>query len=277
MCRYGYRIRGTASASTGKGLISRRMHKALGTFIVLSALFFPYRLKGQVQINGAVYDSTRLVPVPAVKVRSTRGLLTFTDSLGRYLINVAPDDSIAFTYMDKSTQYFPVRKITYPQQFDISLRVRVYDRYQTLNEVVVIGKTYKQDSVENRERYAKTFGASRGGATISSYNASLGEAPGLDPNELINMFRFRRNKNLKSLQKRLLDEEQEKYVNYRFNKRLVRTLTGFEGEMLEAFMKEYRPTYDFTAITNEYEFDQYVIDAAHEFRGRMKPRAEKKE
>ena len=265
------------STSPVKGLISRRMKKARGIIIVLSVLICPYLAHSQVLINGAVYDSSRLVPVPAVKVRSTKGLLTFTDSLGRYLVNVAPDDSIAFTYMDKSTQYFPVKKITYPQQFDISLRVRVYDRYQTLKEVVVVGKTYKQDSVENRERYAKVFGASRGGATISSYNASLGEAPGLDPNELINMFRFRRNKNLKSFQKRLLDEEAEKYVNYRFNKRLVRTLTGFDGETLDAFMKEYRPTYDFTAITTEYEFDQYIIDAAHEFRRQLKPRAEKKE
>jgi len=253
------------------------MKLASGIFLPCIALLFPALVKSQVLINGAVYDSSRLVPVPAVKVRNTKGLLTFTDSLGRYLINVAADDSIAFVYMDKSTQYFPVRKINYPQQFDVSLRIRVYDRYQTLKEVVVIGKSYRQDSVENRENYAKIFGASQPGLRISSSDASLGEPAGLDPNEIINMFRFRRNKNLKSFQKRLLDEEAQKYVNYRFNKRLVHNLTGFEGPTLDSFMKEYRPTYDFTSLTNEYEFDQYIIDAAREFRSHMLPRAEKKE
>ncbi len=254
------------------------MRKAIGIITFLIALNSPSLLRSQVLINGAVYDSSRLVPVPAVKVKSTKGLLTFTDSLGRYLINVASDDSIAFVYMDKSTQYFPVRKITYPQQFDVSLRVRVFDRYQSLQEVVVVGKTYKQDSMENRERYSKIFGGSTGGLRISEGNSSIGAPVGLDPNELINMFRFRRNHNLKNFQNRLLTEEQEKYVNYRFNRRLVRTLTGFDGEMMEAFMKEYRPTYDFTAITNEYEFDQYILFAAREFRNhRMIPRVEKKE
>ena len=253
------------------------MNPARGLLLAMIALTLSLAGKSQVLINGAVYDSSRLVPVPAVKVRSTKGLLTFTDSLGRYLINVEKDDSIAFVYMDKSTQYFPVRKITYPQQFDVSLRVRVFDRYQTLKEVVVIGKSYKEDSLNFRADNAKVLGASRGGATISSYNSALGEAPGLDPNELINMFRFRRNHSLKVLQNRLLDEEQKKYVDYRFNRRLVRTLTGFDGPTLEAFMKEYRPTYDFAAVTNEYEFDQYVVGAAREFRSKQGVRVEKVE
>jgi hypothetical protein len=253
------------------------MNPARGLLLALFALTLSHAGQSQVLINGAVYDSSRLVPVPAVKVRSTKGLLTFTDSLGRYLISVDKDDSISFTYMDKSTQYFPVRKITYPQQFDISLRVRVYDRYQTLKEVVVIGKSYKEDSLAFRAENARALGASRGGASISQYNGTLGEAPGLDPNEIINMFRFRRNHSIKVLQNRLLEEEQQKYVSYRFNRRLVRTLTGLDGPTLEAFMKEYRPTYDFTAVTNEYEFDQYVVAAAREFRNKQGVRVEKVE
>jgi hypothetical protein len=256
------------------------MNPVRGTLLALTTLLLSLAGMGQtkqVLINGAVYDSSRLVPVPAVKVRSTHGLLTFTDSLGRYLITVDKDDSISFVYMDKSTQFFPVRKITYPEQFDVSLRVRVFDRYQTLKEVVVIGKSYREDSLAFRSENARVLGASRGGASISSYNAAVGEAPGLDPNEIINMFRFRRNHNLKVLQNRLLDEEQQKYVSYRFNRRLVRTLTGFEGAQLEAFMKDYRPTYDFTAVTTEFEFDQYIIDAAREFRSKQGVRVEKVE
>ncbi len=256
------------------------MNPARGPLLVMLTLFLCHQGMGQnkqVLINGAVYDSSRMVPVPAVKVRSTHGLLTFTDSLGRYLITVDRDDSIAFVYMDKSTQYFPVRKITYPEQFDVSLRVRVFDKYQTLKEVVVIGRSYKEDSLAFRAENARVLGASRGGASISQYDASLGQAPGLDPNEIINMFRFRRNHSIKVLQNRLLDEEQRKYVDYRFNRRLVKTLTGFEGPTLEQFMKEYRPTYDFAAITTEFEFDQYVIDAAREFRSKQGVRVEKVE
>lgn len=218
----------------------------------------------EVMIRGAVYDSSRLVSIPMVRVRSTGGALAYTDSVGHYSIFVKPGDSIAFDYKGKSTNLFPVRDIRYPLGFDISLQVTVADRYKTLKEVLVVGRSYRQDSIENRERYRKAFEFD-GGLTINSGGGMMGGA-GLDPNSLINLFRFRRNKSMKSLQSRLLAEEAEKFVNYRFNRNVVKNITGLEGADLDRFMVVYRPSYEFAASTTEYQFFQYILDASRLFR-----------
>jgi hypothetical protein len=45
---------------------------------------------------------------------------------------------------------------------------------------------------------------------------------GFDIDEIINMFRVRRNKSMLAFKERLLNEEREKAVDHRFNKALVR-------------------------------------------------------
>lgn len=228
-------------------------------------------LYGQVMVRGGVFDSSRLIPVSAVKVKSTSGAVTYTDSSGQYSILVNRFDSINFTYKDKSTNWFAVEQINNYNNFDIALQVRLKDRYQTLKEVIVIGKSYKEDSVQNREKYAKVFGHSRPGLHLSESNALYGGTPGFDPNELINLFRFKRNKSLKKLQNRLLEEEARKFVDYRFNKTTVKNLTKLEGEDLRRFMHYYRPSYDFTAMCTDYQFYEFILEASKLYRQGIVP------
>jgi len=224
-----------------------------------------------VMVSGTVLDSTRTLIIPSVKVTSTSGAIAYTDSVGHYNILVNPDDSIAFFYRGKSTIWFPVADMKYTRTFDIALQVRLEDRYQTLKEVIVISKSYRQDSLENREKYSKIFNGSTGGLRLTE-TGSQGGTPGLDPNEIINMFRFRRNHNLKAFQKRLLDEEMDKFIAYRFNKSLVKRITGFQGTELETFMQHYKPSYDFTVMATEYEFHSYILEASKLYRKGVLPR-----
>lgn len=229
------------------------------------AALSPARAQQEILLRGTVYDSTRMITVPAVKVSSTGGGLAYTDSVGQYRILVMPRDSVSFSYRGKTTAWFPVRDIKYTQGFDISLQITVNDRYKTLKEVIVIARSYRQDSLENRERYRKVFEFENG--------LAINEG-GIDPNSIINLFRVRRNRSMRSFQNRLLAEEAEKFVNYRFNKTMVKNLTGLEGVDLDRFMTAYRPTYDFTAASTEYEFYQYTLEASRLFRsGAMPPRA----
>lgn len=167
----------------------------------------------------------------------------------------------------RSTNRFPVRDIRYPEGFDISLQVTIADQYKTLKEVIVIKKTYRQDSIENRARYQKIFNFEKG---ISINSGGIAGA-GIDPNSLINLFRFRWRKSMTSLQNRLLAEEAEKFVGHRFHKELVKNLTGLEGEDLDHFMLVYRPSYEFTALTTEYQFYQYILDASRLYRKGVLP------
>lgn len=238
----------------------------------LSLIFFFIFLSTQGQqfmLSGTVLDSTRKFILPAVKVSSTSGGVTYTDSAGAYNLLVSSGDSVNFTYRNKATMWYPVNTIKNTRAFDISLRVTLYDGYKTLREVILIGKSYRQDSIENRQKYGKVFDASRGGLRLSTSTSTYGGA-GFDPNEIINLFRFRRNRNLKNLQNRLLQEEADKFIDYRFNKELVKQITGFQGSNLDRFMKIWRPDYEFTAMTSELEFHTWILEASRAYtRGEM--------
>lgn len=245
--------------------------KWTGTLILLLVIFCSSaQAQQEVMIRGYVYDSSRMMTIPQVKVTSTSGAISYTDSVGHYSILVSPRDSISFFFRGKSTNQFPVKDIRYQQGFDVSLRVTIPSKYQTLKEVVVIGKTHREDSLENRNKYRNAFGFDNG-LKLSETNSLMGGTPGLDPNTIINMFRFRRNKSLKSLQSRLLAEEMEKFIDYRFNKSTVKKLTGLEGEPLDRFMQLYRPDYEFTAYSTDYQFYQYILDASKRFRRGLLP------
>lgn len=231
-------------------------------FLHIIILFFPITLCAQnFLLNGVVYDSTRRFIIPAVRVTATNGNMSYTDSAGAYSILVTNADSLQFTYRNKSTHWFPVSEMKYNRQFDIALQVAVRDGYKMLREVIVVGKSYRQDSLENRIKYQKIFDANPGGLSVNTGGGLYGGA-GLDPNDIINLFRFRRNRSLKVLQNRLLQEETDKYIDYRFNKDLVKQITGFTGNELDHFMKVWRPDYELVAFTTELQFHSYILEAS---------------
>ncbi|HMG82821.1 MAG TPA: hypothetical protein VK559_07280 [Ferruginibacter sp.] len=220
---------------------------------------------GQLAVSGTVYDSTRTIPVKNVLVKSKTGNHTITDSLGRYTIVVTKNDSIGFVYRNKATPEFAVSDIANRNNFDVAIQVRVYGKFKTLKEVTITSKTYKEDSIENREDYADIFNYHRPGVqtSTSAYSGNTG----IDLDELIGMFQFRRNKEMHMMQNRLIEEEQDKYVDYKFNKRLIERITTIDSTQVDVFMKRYRPSYEFVQGSSTMDFYQYILDASYEFKG----------
>ena len=235
--------------------------RIIQTFLFL--LFYIFSASAQITVSGTVLDNSKLNFVEAVGVMSTGGKIAVTDSLGKYSILAAADDSLYFIYNNKPTQKFAVNKIPNTAQFDISLHIPVKSRYSLLKEVVVYSKNYKQDSAENRENYGEVFSFKKQGIQTS---ISPGGGVGLDANELINVFRFKRNKRLKAFQQRLEAEEKEKYINYRFNKTFVKRITQLQSPALDSFLIWYRPTYEFATSSSEIEFNQYILNASYHFK-----------
>ncbi|MCP9749596.1 hypothetical protein [Ferruginibacter sp. HRS2-29] len=217
----------------------------------------------QIVISGTVLDNSKKNYVESARVESTSGMFCMTDSLGHYSIIVHENDSLFFTYNNKPTQKFAVKNITNPNQFDISLRIPVQSRYNVLKEVIVYSKSFKQDSLENRQTYADVFDYKKPGLSTS---VGPGGTVGADVNELINVFRFRRNKRLKAFQQRLEEQEKEKYISYRFNKITVKRVTGLSDAALDTFMIHFRPTYEFAALSDEVQFNQYLLNASSLFK-----------
>ena len=209
----------------------------------------------QYKIQGTVYDSSRLYPLEAVSVLSTNGSGTLTNAEGRYSIEVGEKDSIWFSYLGKPTVKFPVLKITDVQHFEISLQINV----PILKEVTVRNRNYKEDSAQNRKDYAKVFDFRRPNlGTMTSIGPS---GAGIDINELIRTFQFRKNRSMVRFQERLLQQEKDKFIDHRFNKALVRRLTNLPDDELNRFMVIYRPDYEFTLYSNDYDFQSYIKEA----------------
>lgn len=233
-------------------------------FLTCITCSFCLKAKSQLTVSGTVYDSTKLIPVKDVTIKSSNGTSAVTDSLGRYAIVTTDKDSLTFVYNNKPTARFAVKQIPNIGSFDISLHIRVAEKFRTLKEVKIYGKTYRQDSIENREQYAKLFNYQKPG--LATGTDAYSGAAGLDLDELINVFRFKRNRQLKKMQERLLEQEQENYINYRFNKNSVRRITRLTGKDLDIFMKEYRPDFEFTQRSSLVEFYQYILNASYDYR-----------
>ena len=236
--------------------------------ILILSLFFSCisfsSVKAQMRIiTGVVYDISGRRPIEAVMVQS-RFTRTQTDSLGRYLITLQAKDSLTFSLFGKNTQKFSIDEIEDPSNFNIMIHVTGVD----LPEVTVRNRYYRYDSIQNRIDYAKYFNYEPPGLKLSNQQNFFGNGGvtiGFDVNELINMFRFKRNRNLQFLQNRLLYQEQEKYINYRFTKRFVQKLTKLDGIRLDLFMEYCKPSYPTLALLNDLELGVYIQQKLAQF------------
>lgn len=236
------------------------------TLLLLTAFFAGTpQSAAQYKIKGTVYDSTRAYPIQSVSVISSSGSGTVTNADGFYEIMVGEKDSIWFSYLNKPTVKFPVLKIQNTFAFDIALNVNV----PVLKEVKIRQRNYKQDSIQNREDYAKVFNYEKPG--LSAVRPSYGQAAGFDLNEIISAFNFKKIRSMRSFQRRLLEQEQDKFLEHRFNKGLVRRLSGLTEPAIDSFMTLYRPAYIFVLRADDYTFQLYIKESAERFKKGLPP------
>jgi hypothetical protein len=232
------------------------MKQSLLLFFLLTSATFS-SVKAQMRtISGVVYDISGRRPIEAVLVFS-KFSRTQTDSLGRYLITIQAKDSITFSLFGKNTKKFGLDEIEDLSNFNIMIHVTGVD----LPEVTVRNSYYRYDSIQNRMDYAKYFNYEPPGLKLSNQQNLFGNGGvsiGFDLNEMINMFRFKRNRNLQFLQNRLIRQEQDKYINYRFTKRFVQKLTKLDGPRLDVFMEYCKPSYPTLALLNDLELGYFI-------------------
>lgn len=223
-------------------------------------------------ISGTVYDVTGRRPLEAVAVQSTSGRGTVTDSAGRYSLTIKISDSIWFSVIGKNTMKYPVDTITNTHDFNVMIHIKAAE----LPEVKVRNRYYRFDSLQNRKDYAKIFDFKKPGIRLSpsspGYNTTPGVSVGIDLNEFINMFRFKRTRQILALQRRLKQQEEDKYIDFRFKKALVVKLTGLKSPQLDTFMNRYRPDYYLLQTFNDIEFGYYIQQCFEAYkRGKPNP------
>lgn len=230
-------------------------------FIIALGLLLPaLQSIAQVRVSGKVYDISGKIPMEAVSVLSNSGKGTTTDMDGRYTIVLDIKDSIWFSYLNKPTLKYAVELIPNRENFEIAIHVSP----SVLKEIHFRPHNYRMDSLQNRIDYARAFNYRKPGIG-SSLNIGPNGGVGLDINELIGMFQFRKNRRMESFQERLIREEEEKYIDHRFSRALVIRLTGLRGIDLDTFMVRYRPIIEFTREASDYDFQEYIKKCFHHF------------
>jgi hypothetical protein len=207
----------------------------------------------QVQVRGKVFDMTQQVPLVSVSVQSTGGTGTVTDSMGRYTIYAKESDSIWFSYLGKGTPKYPVVAIPNQQNFEISLHVNVTE----LKPIMIKPRNYHLDSIANREENAKIFNYKKPGLGIVQPNTQ-NAAVGVDLDQLVDVFNFKKNRRMANFRDRLMAEEKEKYIEHRFSRALVIRLTQLKGADLDTFMVRYKPDLVLVENATDYELQSYI-------------------
>lgn len=225
----------------------------LKTIIIICFTGFWLNAAGQDSLNvsGRVYDTSKLYVVPNVKVFSTSGTETMTDSMGYYKLMVNPSDSIYFNFNNKNSVKYPVLAMKDNEAFDIAIPVKVNSKYKVLQEVTIFTDTYREDSLINRLEYSSLFDPP--------------QEDNINVSAIVGLFKFRKNKTRKLTQQRLLEQEQEAYIDYKFSPKLITRITGLKGEELKEYRRIYRPSYEFIVLSSEVQYYQYIIDSAKEF------------
>jgi hypothetical protein len=236
-------------------------------FLILFSLLSP-ALSAQLKVKGTVFDNTRMYTIESVSVQSSSGKGTVTDSLGRFQLDVNETDTIWFSFLGKPTPKYPVSKIEDISRFDISLNLPLLTKGNVLPEVTIRSRLYKEDSLFNRREYQKAFDFRR--PSLGSMTSVSSTGAGIDVQELIRLFQFRKNRSMERFRERLVLEEQEKFIDHRFNKKLIKELTGLDGEALDEFARLYRPRYEACLYLSEYDFQMYIKVAGEEYKN--KPR-----
>lgn len=175
-----------------------------------------------------------------------------SDEDGSYRIQVSPGDHVAFSSVGYKTDTLTITASILTADYPIYLEIRP----QTL-KAVRVGEfsNYQLDSLDRHKEYSWVY---------DHYNTPRvdhdrkGDGVGVE----MNIFRNTSTsaKQRERLEKRLQKEEQEYYVDFRYNKDYVSRITHFKGDSLKAFMKKYRPSYDYCRKAAAVDILVYIND-----------------
>jgi hypothetical protein len=63
-----------------------------------------------------------------------------------------------------------------------------------------------------------------------------------------------------------VEDEEDRYVDYRFNSRLINRITGLSGDTLTKYKKLYRPSYLFVVSSTLARFYEYILNTSYIFK-----------
>ncbi len=209
------------------------------------------------QINGIVSDIETRLPLTDVHIKNVHsGNLVITDSAGQFSMEVSKGQLVEFHMTGYRTERMRIPEGIIPPFFKIFLEKSPI----LLPEYIVNQRGYdwKKDSLHYYETYKHVLNFPQ----FSTLDAIKHPFSALS----------KRNRQIWAFQREYNWFEQEKYVDYTFNERIVHNLTGLTGDSAQAYLKTFRPTYEQLRTMTEYNFFTYIRYTVQQYRAGYNPR-----
>jgi len=194
-------------------------------------------------IAGFVCTKGTTVRVPVVQVMNRRtGAMIFTDDVGTFKIKAAIGDTLQFTKDQYTTQY--QRVVGLPDMVVFLTKVIALDN------VMVKGQTTKQEMTGMMDEYRRK-GIYNGGKN------TLGGSIASPLNALNNVF-SRDAKNARHFAEFAKNEEAAAQDSKKYNKYIVKQVTGLSDTECEVFMDDFRPSHEELLTWSNYDVIAYI-------------------
>ena len=222
-------------------------------------LLFALQGKGQQFLTGKVFKKNSTEGLISVSIHNiTAQRYDLSEENGSYRIQAAPGDHIAFSSVGYMADTLTVTASLLTASCPIYLDIRP----QTLQSVRV-GEfsNYQLDSMDRRKEYAWVYDHENTPKVAKDRQGSDGVGVTL------NVFRNSSTaaKQRVHLEKRLEKEEEDYYVDSRYNKDLVIKITRLKGDSLKEFMQRYRPSFEYCRKAANVDILIYINDSYKQF------------
>jgi hypothetical protein len=207
----------------------------------------------QTMIKGEIKDFANNQNMGNVNIRNIytlKGMTTIDD--GKFEIVVKRGELVEFSKVGYQTLRIRIKNEHEPSYYNLIMsRVSII-----LREVDIKGKPidFKKDSVKFRESYDLVLRKPK--------------KEEIDMRSMPLAMLSKKNRQEWAFQEMYAVWEQEKYIDFVFNDKLVHKITYLENEDLAFFIKKYRPSYAFLRSASEYEFLDYIKQSYYLFKAK---------
>lgn len=230
------------------------------TFLVPATALLPGTALSQQRLTGKIrrQNSDEILAGVTVSNRAL-GQHNISDMGGNYRIPARPGDTLIVS----SAGYLTDTVIVGPDMLSAEYTVYLQEKVVALPAVKVTEtKSYQLDSLERHEEYAWLLDKKH---PVKLWNEKRpGDGPGLSFSPIGYYSRGEVRK--RRLKRRLKQEEEDYYVDYRFPRTKVAQLTGLRGDSLQMFMTRFRPPYKWCRTANTMDILLYINDKLVLFR-----------
>jgi hypothetical protein len=227
--------------------------------LLVFLVFLTSQISAQKFLTGKVYNSQSKEVLVSVSIRNISGQkFDLSEENGSFRIQCVPGDRVVFTFVG----FWPDTLEIEEAMLSGDYRMYLDPKPQTL-QAVRVGQlsNYQLDSMARRQEYAWIYDHGKQSMVSNQYK---GDGVGVD----INIFRNASSgdKQRERLKKRLMIEEEDYYIDSRFSRDYVTKLTHLQGDSLQRFMMDYRPTYEFCRKAAQVDILVYINDSYKKFK-----------